>query len=81
MSTIKLLWDFRGPGAKGTAEHHVIHLNEFATRENIENRGAGTTEHSEVFWSAWLCVPEADMLKVRDALKPHRGQRVADASS
>ena len=81
MSTIKLIWDFRGPGAKGTAEHHIIHLKEFTERDGIENRGTGTTEHSDMFWSAWLCVAEADMLKVRDALKPHRGQRVEESAS
>ena len=80
MSTIKLIWDFRGPAAKGTAEHHIVHLNEFTTREGIENRGTGILEHSEMFCSAWLCVPEADMLTVRDALRPQRGQRVASDS-
>jgi len=32
---IKLLWDFRGPDAKATAEHHTIHLKEFATLEKL----------------------------------------------
>lgn len=71
--TIKLIWDFRGPAAKGTAEHHRIHLDEFVAREALENRGSGVSENTDVWWSAWICVAQPDMLKVRDALKPHRG--------
>ena len=26
---IKLIWDFRGPDAQATAEHHTIHLRFF----------------------------------------------------
>lgn len=74
--TIRLIWDFRGPAAKGTAEHHVIHLNEFMQREQLENRGAGITQHSEMWCAAYLDVPAADMKTVRDALKPQRGQKV-----
>ena len=36
MQKIKLIWDFRGEASAKTAEHHVIHLKEFAEREHIE---------------------------------------------
>jgi hypothetical protein len=32
---IKLIWDFHGGHAKGTADHHSIHLGEYATREKV----------------------------------------------
>ena len=32
---IKLLWDFRGPEAFKIAEHHCIHLREYAEKEKI----------------------------------------------
>ena len=31
---IKLIWDFRGPSALQTAEHHALHLNEYLNLEN-----------------------------------------------
>ena len=76
MTHIQLIWDFRGGNSKGTAQHHVVHLKEFMTREGIEHHGTGIQEHSELWCSAWLNVNEADMLTVRDALKPHRGLKV-----
>ena len=33
---IKLLWDFRGPEAFKIAEHHCIHLREYAEKEKIQ---------------------------------------------
>jgi len=33
---IKLIWDFRGPTAKKTAEHHTIHLKEYIESEELK---------------------------------------------
>ena len=33
---IKLIWDFRGPEALEIAKHHVIHLEEFAKKEDLD---------------------------------------------
>ena len=35
MRKIKLIWDFRGEAAAKTAEHHLIHLNEYLENEKI----------------------------------------------
>ena len=32
---IKLIWDFRGPVAAKTAEHHEIHLKEYIILEKL----------------------------------------------
>jgi hypothetical protein len=32
---IKLIWDFRGPTAAKTAEHHEIHLKEYSAIEKL----------------------------------------------
>jgi hypothetical protein len=71
---IKLLWDFRGPDAKKTAEHHTIHLQEFATIENLTFHEIDIQEKNEMLFSAFITVDEKDMKTYRDALKPHRGE-------
>jgi hypothetical protein len=71
---IKLLWDFRGEDAKKTAEHHTIHLKEFATIENLTFHEIDVEGKNPMFFSAFIVVDEADMKIYRDALKPHRGE-------
>lgn len=73
---IKLLWDFRGPDAKETAKHHVIHLQEFAVVENLTYHETNIKELNPMFCSAFITVDEKDMKIFRDALKPHRGELV-----
>lgn len=60
--------------AEGTATHHVIHLKEFAERESIASLGFGHNSVSGMHFFAFMIVKEADMIKVRDALKPHRAE-------
>lgn len=71
---IKLIWDFRGPEAQKIAEHHCVHLEEFATKENLDFHEISTTEISEMYSIAFITVNEKDMLIYRDSLKPHRGE-------
>lgn len=70
---IKLIWDFRGPEALEIAEHHVVHLREFAQKENLHYYLSDTEEVSEMYCMAYITVDEKDMLVYRDALRPHRG--------
>jgi hypothetical protein len=76
MSTrkIKLIWDFRGPAAAKTAEHHVIHLKEFISAEKLQLNITDILHVNDMYSLAFLVVEETEMLKVRDALKPHRGE-------
>lgn len=71
---IKLIWDFRGPAAAKTAEHHVIHLKEYIQIEQLEVNITGFSDLSEMHSIAYMVVPEHKMIAFRDALKPHRGQ-------
>lgn len=73
MRKLKLIWEFKGSDAEGTAKHHAIHLNEFAKRENIENSN-GYEQLDETTWIAYITVVEDKMPIVRDALRPHRGE-------
>lgn len=71
---LKLIWDFRGPDAAKTAEHHEVHLKEFIEKEKLSLNITGTESYSEIHCIAYLVVFEKDMISIRDALKPHRGE-------
>jgi hypothetical protein len=74
MRQIKLIWDFRGPHAFKTAEHHEIHLKDYIKIENLDLNITGFEALSEMHVIAFMVVPEDIMKPIRDALKPHRGQ-------
>lgn len=71
---LKLIWDFKGPDSLKTAEHHCIHLKEFAIIEKLHFYDVDFTVISEMHTIAFIIVDEIDMKTYRDALKPHRGQ-------
>ncbi|RZS93192.1 hypothetical protein [Aquimarina brevivitae] len=71
---LKLIWDFKGPNAHKTAEHHAIHLKDYALQETIPYFKIGQTSLHDLHSIAFIAVPERVMKKVRDDLKPHRGQ-------
>ncbi|MFY7758843.1 MAG: hypothetical protein ACOVP9_10610 [Flavobacterium stagni] len=71
---IKLIWDFRGPAAAKTAEHHEIHLKEYIAIEKLPLNITGFNILNEMHAIAFMVVEEAQMIAVRDALKPHRGE-------
>ena len=71
---LKLIWDFYGPDAQKTAEHHEIHLKEFIQKENLNLNITGIKSIDENYSIAFLVVNESEMIPVRDALKPNRGE-------
>lgn len=71
---LKLIWDFKGPHSLKTAEHHCIHLKEFATIEKLHFHEIDVAVISEMHVIAFITVDKIDMKTYRDALKPHRGQ-------
>jgi len=71
---IKLIWDFRGPAGAKTAEHHEIHLKEFIQAEKLSLSITGFEALNEMHAIAYMVVAEENMIAVRDALKPHRGE-------
>ena len=74
MRQIKLIWDFRGPAGSKTAEHHEIHLKEYIQIEKLPVNITGYEMINDMHAIAWMVVNESDMITVRDALKPHRGE-------
>ena len=71
---IKLIWDFRGPEALEIAKHHVIHLEEFALKDELFFFETNVEPVNELYCIAYITVKEEDMIKYRDALMPHRGE-------
>lgn len=71
---IKLIWDFRGPDASKTAEHHEIHLKQYSAIEKLPVTITGFQVVSEMHAIAFMVVTDENMIQVRDALKPHRGE-------
>lgn len=71
---IKLIWDFRGPDATQTAKHHTVHLKEFAAIESLAYHEVDLKELNPMLAYAFITVDEKDMIRFRDALKPHRGE-------
>ena len=71
---IKLIWDFRGSVAAKTAEHHEVHLKEFIQKEKLEVNITGFKIIDEMYAIAFMVVTDENMIPVRDALKPHRGE-------
>ncbi|WP_053978377.1 hypothetical protein [Mangrovimonas xylaniphaga] len=74
MRKLKLIWDFRGPAALKTAQHHEIHLKEYIRMQNLNIEITGVETLSDMHSIAFLVVDESQMKPIRDALKPHRGQ-------
>ncbi|MHA7842785.1 MAG: hypothetical protein ACX93I_05665 [Winogradskyella sp.] len=74
MRKLKLIWDFRGPASQKTAEHHLIHLNEYIATKKLDISITGVETLSDMHSIAFIVVDESEMKPLRDALKPHRGQ-------
>ena len=74
MRKLKLIWDFRGPNAHRTAEHHEIHLKDYISIEKLNINITGIEQLTDMHSIAFMVVKESDMKPIRDALKPHRGQ-------
>ena len=74
MRQIKLIWDFRGEASAKTAEHHEIHLKEYINIEKLPMNITGFEIKNEMHAIAFMVVTDENMISVRDALKPHRGE-------
>lgn len=71
---IKLIWDFKGPDALKTAEHHCIHLKEFTQIDKLPYHEVNLATLNEMHSVAYITIDESLMKVFRDALKPHRGE-------
>ena len=74
MQRIKLIWDFRNTEAEKIAEHHVKHLNEYIASQKLEDTSSGFELVAPNYYIAYLLTDKSNMITLRDALKPHRGE-------
>ncbi|APY07519.1 hypothetical protein BWZ20_04055 [Winogradskyella sp. J14-2] len=74
MRKLKLIWDFRGPASKKTAQHHLVHLNEYIAVNNLNITITDIEVLNNMHSIAYIVVDESEMKPLRDALKPNRGQ-------
>lgn len=80
MRKIKLIWDFRGQASHKTAQHHEIHLKEYISTEKFALDITGFQIIDDMYAIAFMVVTDENMIQVRDALKPHRGEVYLDKS-
>tara|TARA_B100000989_G_scaffold287334_1_gene256874 strand:+ start:876 stop:1109 length:234 start_codon:yes stop_codon:yes gene_type:complete len=74
LEKIKLIWDFRGPVAKETAQHHLKHLQEFFKIEKKILINSGTKSLSDLHTITYVIVNKAELDFYKSLLRPHRGQ-------
>lgn len=69
---MRLIWDFFGGDAYGTAAHHQIHLREFFENDELEwtKMNVGTAQKNHAM--SWCEVDASISDAVERALKPQR---------
>lgn len=70
---VKLIWDFYGPDAERTAQHHLSHVLEFVRKQQLPVEGHGVEQFVEGHWMACLVVLGEQVEKLRAVLRPQRG--------
>ena len=69
----QLIWDFNGQDGLKTAEHHLIHLKEFAQMEAVPILKSGINKTSPLSCEAYIIVEMEWVEKLRTQLKPNKG--------
>jgi len=70
---IKLIWQFNGIDSLKIADHHLIHLNEYILREDIDVIDRGTELINDFSSISFIIIENSLVEKLRVALKPHKG--------
>ena len=69
----KLIWNFNGQDGLKTAEHHLVHLKEFAQMEAVSILKSGVNKTSPLSCEAYIIVEMEWVEKLRTQLKPNNG--------
>lgn len=69
----QLIWNFNGQGGLKTAEHHLVHLKEFAQMEAVPILKSGINKTSPLSCEAYIIVEMEWVEKLRTQLKPNQG--------
>ena len=69
----QLIWNFNGQDGLKTAEHHLVHLKEFAQMEAVPILKSGINKTSPLSCEAFIVVEMEWAEKLRTQLKPNKG--------
>ena len=69
----QLIWNFNGQDGLKTAEHHMVHLKEFAQMESVPLLKSGVNKTSPLSCEAFIVVEMEWVEKLRTQLKPNQG--------
>jgi len=69
----QLIWNFNGQDGIKTAEHHLVHLKEFAQIEAVPILKSGVNKTSPLSCEAFIVVEMEWVEKLRTQLKPNKG--------
>ena len=69
----QLIWNFNGQDGLKTAEHHLVHLKEFAQMEAVTILKSGINKTSPLSCEAFIVVEMKWVEKLRTQLKPNKG--------
>ena len=69
----QLIWIFNGQDGLKTAEHHLVHLKEFAQMEAVPILKSGINKSSPSSCEAYIIVKMELAEKLRTQLKPNKG--------
>ena len=69
----QLIWSFNGQDGLKTAEHHLVHLKEFAQMEAVPILKSGVNKTSPLSCEAFIVVEMEWVEKLRTQLKPNKG--------
>lgn len=69
----QLIWNFNGQDGLKTAEHHLVHLKEFAQMEAVTILNSGINKTSPLSCEAFIVVEMKWVEKLRTQLKPNKG--------
>ena len=69
----QLIWNFNGQDGLKTAEHHLVHLKEFAQMEAVPILKSGINKTSPLSCEAYIIIEMEWVEKLRPQLKPNKG--------
>ena len=69
----QLIWNFNGQDGLKTAEHHLVHLKEFAQMEEVPILKSGINKTSPLSCEAFIVIEMEWVEKLRTKLKPNKG--------
>ncbi len=73
MKKVKLVWKFSGVEALQSANHHLLHLDEYLKGEDIKPLKLDTELISEYSAISFIIIYDKFLDKLRSHLKPHQG--------